>query len=192
MRPLSYLIRRGYLEWRLRRLRGYLRHADDCRDIQRGKLLEKLRLNQDSQFGREHGFDGIRTVSDFRNRVPIANYETYRPYIEQVKDGNPGALFGPGTKVLMFSMTSGTTSQSKYVPITNHFFREYRRSWNYWGLATFRDHTDLLSKYTLTLGERLGSVQDVGRHTVRQYQRSGCGDSSADHQFPVFAAHSSC
>lgn len=51
----------------------------------------------------------------------------------------------------MFSMTSGTTAQSKYVPITNHFFKEYRRSWNYWGLATFRDHKDLLAKYTLTL-----------------------------------------
>ena len=151
MRPLSYLIRRGYLEWRLRRLRRYLRDADDCRNIQRSKLLEKLRLNQDSQFGREHGFGEIRNVNDFRSRVPVATYETYRAYIEQVKNGNPGALFGPGTKVLMFSMTSGTTSQSKYVPITNHFFREYRRSWNYWGLATFRDHPDLLSKYTLTL-----------------------------------------
>ncbi len=119
--------------------------------IQRQRLLEKLRLNQDSQFGREHGFASIRDFRDFRRRVPIATYETYRPYIEQVKDGKLNVLFGEGTQVLMFSMTSGTTSQSKYVPITNHFFREYRRSWNYWGLATFRDHNDLLSKYTLTL-----------------------------------------
>jgi hypothetical protein len=151
MRPLSYLIRRGYLEWRLRRLRRYLHDANDCKNVQRSRLMEKLRLNQDSQFGREHGFASIRTVSDFRGSVPVATYETYRPYIEQVKNGNLSALFGAGTKVLMFSMTSGTTSKSKYVPITNHFFREYRRSWNYWGLATFRDHCDLLSKYTLTL-----------------------------------------
>jgi hypothetical protein len=151
MRPLSYLLRRGYLEWRLRRLRRYLGNANHCMTIQRNRLMERLRLNQDSQFGREHGFADIRDVRDFRQRVPVATYETYRPYIEQVKDGNTNALFGEGTKVLMFSMTSGTTSQSKYVPITNHFFREYRRSWNYWGLATFRDHPDLLSKYTLTL-----------------------------------------
>ncbi len=151
MRSPSYLIRRGYLEWRLRQLRRYLRDANDCRDIQRNRLLGRLRLNQDSEFGRAHGFAGVRNVSDFRARVPVANFETYRPYIEQVKSGNTGVLFGPGTKVLMFSMTSGTTSQSKYVPITNHFFREYRRSWNNWGLATFRDHTDLLSKFTLTL-----------------------------------------
>ena len=106
MRPLSYLIRRGYLEWRLRRLRRYLGNANHCMTIQRNRLMERLRLNQDSQFGREHGFADIRDVRDFRQRVPVATYETYRPYIEQVKDGNTNALFGEGTKVLMFSMTS--------------------------------------------------------------------------------------
>lgn len=113
--------------------------------------MNRLRLNADSAFGREHGFSEIRSVEDFRRRVPIANYETYRPWVERVKHGEIEAMFGSGTKVLMFSMTSGTTNQSKYVPITDHFFREYRQSWNYWGLATFRDHPDLVSKYTLTL-----------------------------------------
>ena len=152
MQRLSYLVRRGYLGWRLRHLNRYLDQTRDCRDIQRQRLMEKIRLNEDSQFGKEHGFSEIRGVEDFRKRVPVATYERYRPYVEQVKNGQVNALFGEGTKVLMFSMTSGTTSESKYVPITNHFFREYRRNWNYWGFATFRDHSDLLSKYTLTLG----------------------------------------
>ncbi|MCM2369153.1 GH3 auxin-responsive promoter family protein [Aporhodopirellula aestuarii] len=151
MHSISHYVRLAYLQWRLRRLTRYLRGTADCQSVQRSRLMEKIRLNEDSQFGREHGFASIRSVEDFRSRVPIANYETYRPYIEEVKNGNSGALFGPGTQVLMFSMTSGTTSQSKYVPITNHFFEEYRRSWNYWGLATYRDHNDLLSKQTLTL-----------------------------------------
>lgn len=151
MNSLTYPIRRGYLQWRLRRLNGYLRDARDCQRVQQQGLLAKLQLNQASEFGRAHGFDKIRSVSDFRNRVPIADYETYRPYIEEVKNGNSSAMFGAGTKVLMFSMTSGTTSESKYVPITNHFFKEYRRSWNYWGLATFRDHYALLNQYTLSL-----------------------------------------
>ncbi|SMP46585.1 GH3 auxin-responsive promoter [Neorhodopirellula lusitana] len=151
MHSPSHYVRLGYLKWRLRRLNGYLQRTAHCPEVQRQRLMEKISLNQDSQFGREHQFSSIRTVEDFRARVPVANYESYRPYIEEVKNGNSGALFGPGTEVLMFSMTSGTTSQAKYVPITNHFFQEYRRSWNYWGLATFRDHKDLLSKYTLTL-----------------------------------------
>ncbi|MFG0287371.1 MAG: GH3 auxin-responsive promoter family protein [Rhodopirellula sp. JB044] len=151
MHSISHYVRFGYLHWRLRRLNRYLQGTAECREVQRTRLMEKIRLNQDSEFGREHGFDSIRSVADFRSRVPVANYETYRPYIEKVKSGNTRALFGPDTKVLMFSMTSGTTSEAKYVPITNHFFDEYRRSWNYWGLATYRDHHDLLSKHTLTL-----------------------------------------
>lgn len=162
MHSISHYVRLGYLQWRLRRLKRYLHGTADCQAVQRGRLMEKIRLNQDSQFGREHGFEKIRSVEDFRARVPIANYETYRPYIEQVKNGNPGALFGPDAKVLMFSMTSGTTSESKYVPITNHFFEEYRRSWNYWGLATYRDHNDLLSKHTLTLASDWDQFRTAG------------------------------
>lgn len=151
MNRLARVVRRGYLDWRLKRLQHYLDQTADCARVQRERLWEKLRLNADSDFGRKHGFADIRTLQEYRQRVPIAGYEVFRPYVERVKQGETQALFGSGTKVLMFSMTSGTTAQSKYVPITNHFFREYRRSWNYWGLATFRDHPDLLSQYTLTL-----------------------------------------
>lgn len=151
MNALSHAARRTYLQWRLRRLNRYLAETRRAREVQHASLMEKVRLNADSEFGREHDFANIRSVADFRRRVPIADYEAFRPRIEKVKAGQTDALFGPGTKVLMFSMTSGTTSKSKYVPITNHFFRQYRRSWNYWGLATFRDHPELLSRYTLTL-----------------------------------------
>jgi hypothetical protein len=159
MNRLTHVARRCYLSWRLQRLNRYLADANDCRDVQRERLWEKLRLNADSEYGRKHGFSDIKTVEEFRKRVPISGYETFRPYVERVKQGDTQALFGSGTKVLMFSMTSGTTSQSKYVPITNHFFREYKRSWNYWGLATFRDHPDLLSKYTLTLASAWNQFQ---------------------------------
>lgn len=152
MQKIAYLARRGYLGWRLRRVHRYLQETARCREIQRSRLQQKLVAGQGSQFAKDFGLDAVRTVEDFRNRMPVTTYEDYRPYVEQVKSGQIDAMFAPETQVLMFSMTSGTTSASKYVPITNHFFQEYRRSWNYWGLATFRDHPDLLSKYTLTLG----------------------------------------
>ena len=152
MQNIAYMARRAYLGWRLRQVQHYLKQTAECREIQRQRLLEKLRVNGQSQFGRDYGLSQMRTVEDFRRGMPVTTYEDYRPYVEQVKAGKFDAMFGPGTDVLMFSMTSGTTSASKYVPITNRFFPEYRRSWNTWGLATFRDHPDLLRKYTLTLG----------------------------------------
>lgn len=152
MKNILYLARRGYLGWRLGKVNRYLKETSSCRQIQRKQLLERLDQNRESQFGRQYGLTSMRTVEDFRRSMPVTTYEDYRPYVEKVKAGDTDAMFGPQTEVLMFSMTSGTTSQSKYVPITNHFFREYRRSWNIWGLATFRDHPRLLNQYTLTLG----------------------------------------
>ncbi len=122
------------------------RHASQ---VQRDVLLQKIRRHAESQFGREHGFADIRTVADFRRQVPVASYEYYRPYVERVKRGDLNAMFGAGTEVLMFSMTSGTTGESKYIPITNDFFREYRKSWNIWGARVFWHHKDLLWKPTL-------------------------------------------
>ena len=81
--------------------------------------------------------------------MPVADYEYYRPYAERAQRGEVRAMFGPETRLLMFSVTSGTTSEPKYIPITNHFFQEYRKSWNLWGLGVYRDHRDLLLKQTL-------------------------------------------
>jgi hypothetical protein len=152
MQKIAYLARRGYLGWRLRRVSRFLRETERCHEIQRTRLQQKLLVGHGSHFARDYGLDQMQTVEAFRRGMPVTNYEDYRPYVERVKSGEIDAMFAPSTEVLMFSMTSGTTSASKYVPITNHFFQEYRRSWNYWGLATFRDHPDLLNKYTLTLG----------------------------------------
>jgi len=148
---MRLLVRHTYLWIKKRRINRFLAAAPRCREIQQRVLLKKIRRNADSDFGRDHGFATIRSSAEFQRRVPVAGYEYYRPYIERVKQGEMHALFGPTTKVLMFSMTSGTTSASKYIPITNHFYGEYRKSWNLWGLGVFRDHTDLLTKRTIQL-----------------------------------------
>lgn len=145
------LHRYAYLWYRHRRVQRFLARADQAARIQREVLLAKLRRNAASQFGRDHGFGSIRSVADYRRQVPITRYEYYRDYIEAVKTGRVEAMFGPGTRVLMFALTSGTTADCKFLPITQEFFDEYRASWNLWGLRTFRDHRDLVLKKTVQL-----------------------------------------
>ncbi len=98
--------------------------------------MAKVRRHAESEFGRDHGFSCIRSVDDFRRQVPVADYDYYRPYIERVKRGELGAMFAPGTNVLMFALTSGTTSASKFIPVTRQFFDEYRRGWFLWAQRT--------------------------------------------------------
>lgn len=145
LKPLlhAYVIAKQY------QVRRFLRDADRAISLQREVLFTKIKREMSSDFGREHGLGKIRDIADFRKQLPVSTYEYYRPYVERVKKGEVHAMFGPSTKVLMFAMTSGTTSASKYIPITNHFFKEYRQSWNVWGLRTYCQHPDLLHLKTL-------------------------------------------
>jgi hypothetical protein len=148
---LRYGHRFLYVGIKTRHVDRFLAGTARCAEIQRQQLFKQLSGSADSDFGRDHGFSRIQTIEDYRRHVPIATYEYYRPYAEKVKRGNTGAMFGPKRKVLMFSVTSGTTSEPKYIPITDQFFEEYRRGWNLWGLRVFRDHPELVSKHTLQL-----------------------------------------
>ncbi len=67
-------------------------------------------------FGRDHGFPDIKNHDDFKRQVPIRDYEGLSGYIEHVKEGKPDVLW-PG-KPVYFAKTSGTTSGTKYIPIT--------------------------------------------------------------------------
>lgn len=67
-------------------------------------------------FGRDHGFDTIQNYEDFKKQVPIRDYEALKPYVDKILQGEQDILW-PG-KPAYFAKTSGTTSGTKYIPIT--------------------------------------------------------------------------
>ena len=67
-------------------------------------------------FGKDHGFDDIKSHRDFIKQVPIRDYETLKPYVEKVLHGEENILWKG--KPTYFAKTSGTTSGTKYIPIT--------------------------------------------------------------------------
>lgn len=69
-----------------------------------------------TKFGKDHRFDTIHSHKDFVNQVPIRDYEGHRSYIDAIKNGSSDVLW-PG-KPLYFAKTSGTTSGTKYIPLT--------------------------------------------------------------------------
>ncbi len=67
-------------------------------------------------FGKDHGFEAIKTHADFKKQVPIRDYEALKPYVEKVLHGELDILWKG--KPAYFAKTSGTTSGTKYIPIT--------------------------------------------------------------------------
>lgn len=67
-------------------------------------------------FGKEHKFDDIKTYDDLKKAVPLNDYEGLAHYIKRVKAGEEDVLW-PG-KPIYLCKTSGTTSGTKYIPIS--------------------------------------------------------------------------
>ena len=69
-----------------------------------------------TQFGQDHDFVSINNHEDFLKRVPVRDYEALKPYVEKMVAGEEDILWKG--KPIYFAKTSGTTSGSKYIPIT--------------------------------------------------------------------------
>lgn len=67
-------------------------------------------------FGKDHNFSESMSYDEFKAKVPVSDYEDLRKYFEQIKLGKKNVLW-PG-KPIYLAVTSGTTSGSKYIPIT--------------------------------------------------------------------------
>lgn len=99
------------------------KHVQKAEDFKKnaGKDQEDLLFSlvntaQKTLFGREHDFENIHSVKEFQDRVPVTDYEDLKPYIERVKKGQANILWTETPEY--FAKTSGTTSGSKYIPIS--------------------------------------------------------------------------
>ncbi len=112
-------------------------------EVQNRLLLQIIERNRSTLFGRDHRFDTIRSLSDYRKHVEIGDYERLRPYVERAKNGEANAL--TSEPVLMFTQTSGSTGQPKLIPITESARDNYRLLTRFWYYRAYVDHPGCLS-----------------------------------------------
>ncbi|MBS0202567.1 MAG: GH3 auxin-responsive promoter family protein [Planctomycetes bacterium] len=142
-----------FIRGRIRRdARQFVGLLGDCRTTQRQTLARIMELNAESFYSRRRGLTGSMSVDQFRKSLPISDFETVRDEIEQLKEGNFQSLLGPRNKLLMFALSSGTTSQAKYIPITSQFLSDYRRGWQVWGINAMDSHPSLHMSDIVQLG----------------------------------------
>ncbi len=84
---------------------------------QQKQFRRLIAAGRHTAFGRDHGFDTIKTYDDFRRQVPIRDYEALEPYIRRAREDEASVLW-PG-RVRWFAKSSGTTNDiSKFIPVT--------------------------------------------------------------------------
>ncbi|MCI0641093.1 MAG: GH3 auxin-responsive promoter family protein [Gemmataceae bacterium] len=125
-----------------RRLNAFLQATHTPQVLQEALLRRILSRQAQTEFGRNHHFDQIRSVADFRRQLPVAGYESFEPYIRRHMRGEHNVLVAD-RKIHMFALTSGTTASRKFIPVTSDYLADYRRGWNLWGLKVYRDHREV-------------------------------------------------
>ncbi len=106
--------------------RPFVNDASHPRETQQRVLLDIVRRNRNTRFGREHGFDKITCYKDFAVAVPVQDYESLRPYLEeQERTGEPALN---AERPVMYAQTSGTTGKPKLIPILAKSLDQHKRS----------------------------------------------------------------
>ncbi|MBK9247824.1 MAG: GH3 auxin-responsive promoter family protein [Ignavibacteria bacterium] len=107
--------------------RKFRKHTLHCEQIQRDVLKQIVKRNACTEFGVKHNFQNAITYEDFRENIPITDYEYLRTYIEQ-QAANKGSKELTNDAILMFNQTSGSTAQPKYIPVTKQTMKTLKIS----------------------------------------------------------------
>ena len=158
------------------------RWIQDPAGAQRRVFDNLVQSARPTKFGADHSFSEINSPKEFRQAVPVRDYENLKPYIERIKQGESDVLW-PG-KPLYFAKTSGTTSGAKYIPITresmpNHINSARNALLNYvheTGKSRFLDGKLIFlsgsPELTETAGIHTGRLSGIVNHHVPGYLRS--------------------
>lgn len=129
---------------------GFAELCERADSVQETLLLDLVRRNADSRFGREHGFERIASVDDFRRQVPLRDWNGIEPYVTALVEGEADVLT-QGQPVSRFVMTSGTTGKPKLIPANEATQTANGVTMALRLLGVLRDHPEVLQGDILAL-----------------------------------------
>jgi hypothetical protein len=103
--------------WLGKRIRkSLLNENEHAQALQNEVLKNLLHTANNTAFGADHKFNSISNHTEWTEAVPVRDYEELVPYMERAKAGELSVLW-PGMPKY-FCKTSGTTSGTKFIPLT--------------------------------------------------------------------------
>ena len=170
-KPLAKFIAKQNEKW--------IYHPSSFQEKIRLKLIKEAK---NTLFGKNHHFNEIFDYQDFKQAVPLRDYEGLVPYVNKILEGQKDVLWKG--QPLYFAKTSGTTSGTKYIPITrqsisNHInsARNALLSYIYeTGNAGFLDGNLIFLSGSPKLEKKsninIGRMSGIVNHHVPNYLRS--------------------
>jgi hypothetical protein len=150
MKLLSPAISR-LARWRLPAIEGW---KEEAAAAQFTVWQDLLAAGQYTEIGRRYHFASLQSLEEYKQTVPVHEYEDLKPYIERMMEGESNVLWN--TPVSWFAKSSGTTSdKSKFIPVSEESLKDnhYRASKDVLSLYyAARPDSDLLTGKSLVIG----------------------------------------
>ncbi|PCH65610.1 MAG: hypothetical protein COC01_09505 [Bacteroidetes bacterium] len=142
-------------------------------EVQAEWLRKLISAAKDTEWGQKYDYKSIKTVQEYKARVPVQDYEGIKPYIIRLRQGEQNILWP--SEIKWFSKSSGTTNdKSKFIPVSQDALEESHFKGGKDVLTIYCNNnpdTELFSGKGLTLG---------GSHQINNFSNASYyGDLSA-------------
>ena len=98
--------------------------AKQYQNTEEETLFHILKINANTEYGKKYHFSDIQSIEEFKEMVPITEYENYMEYIERMITGKEENLI-LAEPLKYYVLSSGTTGIEKYIPMTETRIQNY-------------------------------------------------------------------
>ena len=85
-------------------------------DVQSEWMSSLLYSGASTQYGKTYKFSEIKNYAQFKEQIPINDYESLKPLIDRTRRGEQNLIWNSDIK--WFAKSSGTTDKSKFLPVS--------------------------------------------------------------------------
>ena len=105
---------------RVHQIELFLKYPHEVQEEWINKLIVTA---QNTEWGKKYDYKSIKTIDQYKDRVPIQDYDSIKPYVERLRKAEQNLLWP--TEIKWFSKSSGTTSdKSKFIPVSQEALEE--------------------------------------------------------------------
>ena len=109
-----------YMKKRMHQIELFMKYPDEVQEEWFGSLVNDA-IN--TEWGKKYDYRSIENIRQFKERIPIQTYDTLKPYIEKMLNGEQNILWP--SEIKWFAKSSGTTNdRSKFIPVSEESLEE--------------------------------------------------------------------
>src|ERR1700742_1616215 len=122
-----------FMKKRIHQIELFMKYPNE---VQEEWFEQLISLANVTEWGKKYDYKSITNLHEFKERVPIQNYDTLKPYTERMLHGEKNVLWP--SEIRWFAKSSGTTNdRSKFIPVSEEALED----------CHFKGGKDLLTIY---------------------------------------------